>query len=444
MRKFFYFRGKIMKISKLFLVTILTVIFAFSVISFTACNTDDGKLEVSDDEYTLTLKGLYRIDDSIAGDDKTVALPDVVITKKQVKELYKTKPVNYTSNDPAYASDKTDDDGNLIPHSLKGVYLEDLMAKYSDSMAISEYGSLTLNAADGYVTVATSEVFDSHNGAHGSKMIIAFEYDGVSLNAKERSGALRAVFPNQIANVWAKKLTVIEFSKEILTTPAVYEFSVFEALDVSDYGGGYEADKVTGNGTYHYTYSGIQISKLIGVDKVLKGITGADKMCVFGWDYNDATDKYTEYKVWTKYDVFNNGYILTSGVKDDDSASTLTRTPVFDGPDFGAGMTVKNLLSLSVFHSAVVVMDTAMTRWDPNADGDADGKFSVRDLLTHLNMYDDDNAYVITKPNGDTLSLTYAQITAAKVGKNATSGKYELHYDTNATIEFAKIGIVMD
>lgn len=432
-----------MKRSKFFLAALLAVILILSVISFTACEKNDGIPQVSDDEYTLTLKGLYRIDESIAGDDKTVALPDVVITKKQVKELYNTKPVSFTSDNPVFASDKTDDDGNPIPHSLKGVYLEDLLAEYSNSMAISEYGSLTLNATDGYVTVATGEVFDSHNGAHGSKMIVAFEYDGIALNVKERSGALRAVFPNQIANVWAKKLNVIEFSKEILTTPAVYEFSVLEALDFATYGGGYEADKVTENGTYHYSYSGIQISKLIGVDKILQGITDADKMCAFGWDYNDATDKYSEYKVWTKYDVFNNGYILTSGVKDDDSVSTLTRTPVFDGPSFGAGMTVKNLLSLSVFHSAVVVMDTAMTRWDHNADGVTDGKFNVRDLLTHLNMYDDDNNYVITELDGDKVNLTYAQITAAKVSKNTASDMYEITYGNNVTIEFAKIGIVV-
>ena len=70
-------------------------------------------------------------------DADNTPLADAVITKKQIKELYKTKPVNYTSYSPSYASDKTDDNGNPIPHTLKGVYLEDIIAAYTEGAPIT-------------------------------------------------------------------------------------------------------------------------------------------------------------------------------------------------------------------------------------------------------------------------------------------------------------------
>lgn len=414
-----------MKKFKTFAAVVILSVFALSLFGFAACNNSPA--QSSDDEYTLELKGMIGANGE--------SLSDVTVTKKQIKELFETKPVVYTDETPAYASDKTDDDGNLIPHTLKGVYLEDIMTEFTESAPISEYGSLTLNATDGYVSIATEEVFNSDG--RGSKMIVAFEYDGVVLNEKEKSGALRAVFPDQIANVWAKKLKTIEFSVDILATPTVYSFSVLETLDPATYGGSYYSLD-----TADVTYSGIKISELIGADNVLKGVSELDKMCIVGWDFNSDTNKYSEYVSWTKYQVYNGGYLLTSGVKDGDPAWTLTRTPVFDGPDFSSGMTVKNVLSISVFHSAVVSLDTAMRRYDPDIDGQIDGKFSIKDLLIHLNMFDDDNEYVVTKSNGATVPLTYNQMLAAKVSIN-DDGKYILNYDTNKTAEFVKVAIAM-
>lgn len=420
-----------MKTSKIFS-AILVLILALSLFCFTACNDDNndnpsGSVTVADEDYALTLKGMVNAEGE--------TLDDVVITKKQIKKLFETKPAEFTSENPAIASDKTDDDGNPIPHTLKGVYLEDLMAEFSSSAPISEYGSLTLNATDGYVSIATEEVFNSLG--HGSKMIVAFEYDGITLTEKEKSGALRAIFPSQIANVWAKKLNVIEFSIDILATPTVYSFSVLETLDTAAYGGNYDITEEDGA----LNLSGIKVSKLIGADNVLKGVSELDKMCIVGWDFDSATEKYSEYVGWTKYDVFNGGYLLTSGTKVGDPDWTLTRTPVFDGPDFNAGMTVKNVLSMSAFHSSVVCLETAMKRYDADIDGVTDGKFAIKDLLILLNMYDEDNSYNVNKVDGTNVSLTYAQITAAKVSKS--DGKFVLTYDTNKTIEFAKLGIAI-
>ncbi len=64
-----------------------------------------------------------------------------------------------------------------IPHTVKGVYLEDLLADYTESAPINVYGRATLYATDGYVAVATDEVFDS-DGRGNLKMVIALEFDG--------------------------------------------------------------------------------------------------------------------------------------------------------------------------------------------------------------------------------------------------------------------------
>lgn len=416
-----------MRSNKFILAIVLVLILVLSALTFTACNDkNDTVITVSDDDYTLTLSGMVNADGT--------ALADAVITKKQIKELYKTNPVNYTSESPAFASDKTDDNGNPIPHTLKGVYLEDLIAAYTEGAPITSYGSLTLNATDGYVTMATEDVFNS--ATRGSKMIIAFEYDGITLGVKQKSGALRAVFPNQIANVWAKKLNVIEFSTDILQTPQVQSFSIIETLiKNSAYVGNYNAVEADGS----YTYSGLKVSELIKAD-VYKNVGEFDKMCVVAWDFDDASNKYKEYVAWTKYDVYNGGYILTEGTKTGDPDWTLDRKPVFDGPDFNAGMTVKNVLALSAFKSSVVCMETAMKRFDPDEDGVKDSKFSIKDLLVLLNMYDDDNIYTVTKADNGTATLTHAEITAAKVSKNSASN-YVLTYNTNIVIEFTGVSV---
>ena len=116
-------------------------------------------------------------------------------------------------------------------------------------------------------------------------------------------------------------------------------------------------------------------------EHVFKNVGEFDKMCVVAWDFDDASNKYKEYVAWTKYDVYSGGYILTDGTKAGDPDWSLDRKPVFDGPDFNAGMTVKNVLSLSAFKSSVVSMDTAMKRFDPDEDGVKDSKFSIKDLL---------------------------------------------------------------
>lgn len=410
-----------------FFAVVLTLLLLMSLITgLTACKKDENKPVANDDEYTLTLKGM------VDADGQTLA--DTAITKKQIKELYKTKPVDYTADNPCYASDKTDDNGNKIPHTLKGVYLEDLIAEYSAGSTIDAYGSLTLNAADNYVTIATEEIFNS--AGRGSKMIIAFEYDGNMLSEKEKSGALRAVFPDQIANVWCKKLKSIEFSTDILQAPSVNKFTVLEALG-EGYNGSYTIPVTTPNETYNMTYYGLSLKKLL--DARILNAAETDKMYLNAWDYNDATEKYSEYSVWTKYAVFSNGYLLYEEQRGNEQREPMSRAPVFDGPAFEKGMTVKNVLALSVYKTAVVSLTTAMTRFDPDKDNQTDGKFNASDLLRLLNMWDDDNTYAVTPVEGNKVTLSYALMQAAKISKSGDS--FILTYGNNQSVTVKSLEI---
>lgn len=388
-------------------------------LSLVACNGEEGDIIASDDEYTLTLSGLV--------DAEGNPLDDVLITKAMIKEIYQSLPVDYTSANPCYASDKTDDLGNPIPHTLKGVYLEDLLTSYSTSDSIGAYGSLTLIATDSYVTVATEDVFNS--SGRGSKMIIAFEYDGVTLNESEKSGALRAIFPNQIANVWAKKLISIAFSTEILLPPAVNNIYFYELMDPA-FKGSYqifdEVQQVTS------TFFGINIASLINEE--LLNVQSTDKMHLSAWDYNYEQEKYTEYQAWTSYDVYSVGYLLDLVQIGDGEVEDLSRSPVFDGPTFSSGMTVKNVFSMSVFNTSIVSLETAFRRFDTNEDE----TIYVKDILMLLSMYDDDETYEITSTTGEEIEITAEQIFSATIVKSGT--EYIIHYGEEST-DFKQLAI---
>jgi len=399
--------------------------------SLSACKTDDVPevndnvlAETTDDEYTLELKGLI--------DDQGNVLADVLITKAMIKTLYETNPVEYTEEEPCYASDKRDEDNNLIPHSLKGVYLEDVLSELSDSATIDAYGSMTLSATDNYVTVVTEDVFNS--SGRGSKMIIALEYDGISLNTAERSGALRAVFPGQIANTWAKKLKTIEFSTDILLTPSVNQLYFYEYLD-QEYRDSYSiVEDVQPEGTANFTYYGFSLGELI--DGEILNAQASDKMHVSAWDYNSESETWSEYQAWTKYEVYSVGYLLDQVQREEEGVEDLDRSPVFDGPTFSAGMTVKNVLSASVFNSSIVTLETAFRRYDTNTDGE----IWVKDLLLLLRMYDEDDSYIITSLDDTTVEITAEQIFAAKFKFIKDGDEYTFNYDSQS-ISFKKIEV---
>lgn len=409
-----------MRKPKLFTLAILILCVILSFTLFSSCKPNEGGIVVAtDDEYTLTIKGLVDINGN--------PLQDFTITKAKIKELYQLKPVEYTTENPCFASDKTDDFGNPIPHTLKGVYFEDILTEYTQSAEIGTYGSLTLNATDSYVTVATEDVFNS--SGRGSKMIIAFEYDGILLNESEKSGALRAVFPNQIANVWAKKLITIEVSTDILLPPAVNKVFFYELLDEA-YRGSYQIVEEQINTTYF----GIDISLLIEGDGDILPVQSTDKMHLGAWDYNSELQAYSEYQAWTKYDVYSSGFLLDQVQQEGGEIEELSRSPVFDGPEFSSGMTVKNVFSMSAFNTSIVSIETALRRFDTNLDS----KIYLKDILMTLNMYDDDETYEVTPIVGDTIELSAEQVFTSTIEKVGI--EYILHYGEQS-INFKKIAI---
>lgn len=409
-------KGKIFVVFAL----ILAIIGSFALVGCNPALPADEDLivtETTDNAYTLVLSGLVDLEDKV--------LPDISITKAMIKTLYQTKPVNYTAENYCYASDKTDVDGNPIPHTLKGVYLEDILAEFTISSNISKYGSMTLNATDSYVTVATEDIFNS--SGRGSKMIIAFEYDGVQLSTAERSGALRAVFPDQLANSWAKKLNKIEFSTDILLKPAVNKIYFYELLS-SDFDGNCMIQKET----TLLKYYGISIEKLI--EGHILDAQSTDKMHLSAWDYNSESESYSEYQAWTKHDVYSVGYLLDQFQDGEEAIENLSRAPIFDGPTFSAGMTVKNVLSMSVFNASIVSLETAIRRYDTNNDG----IIYTKDILLLLNMYDADDSYVITTIDDTEIELTATQIFTSTITKDAEA--YTLNYGSKST-SFKKIAI---
>lgn len=414
---------------RVFAVAVLAMVFVLlSAVIFVACSPDTNpgteNTVLTDDEYTLTLRGLV--------DSEGNPLADIIITKAQLKALFLTHPVTYTEEEPCYASDKQDDDGNLIPHSIEGVYLEDVLAEYTDSDVIDAYGSMGLYATDTYFTLLTEETFNSTG--RGSKMIIALSYDGIQLNVNEKSGALRAVFPDQIMNAWAKKLQLIEFSTEILATPQANRLYFFETLGNACNGQYTITEEVEGGNTAEFTYYGKSIAELIEAG-ILNAIS-TDKMHLSAWDYNSETEKYTAYSAWTKYEIYSVGYLLNEYEREDEGVEPLTRAPVFDGPTFSSGMTVKNILAVSVFNSAVVSLSTAFERFDTNTDN----SIWVKDILILLNMYEEDNEYTITMIDDTTADLTAEEIFTASLQKEGDGYNF-VYGSESATIKRIAIKI---
>ena len=76
-------------------------------------------------------------------------------------------------------------------------------------------------------------------------------------------------------------------------------------------------------------------------------------------------------------------------------------------------MTVKNVLSLSVYNNAIVCLEKARIRFAENNGNE----FALRKLLDLLNMYDKDDDYIVTSPSGGTLTLTAEKVKTAVIAK---------------------------
>ncbi len=381
-----------MKNKYLILITLLVI--CITLISGCA-KADDKKVQP-----TATTKANNNVDDDYTL-EIVIGEESVKVTKKQIKELASSgKEVSATDDKPVYASDKTDDDGNKIPHTLKGVYLDDILDVYANGKKTEDFAGMTLFAIDGYETVLTEEVYNTNKG--GSKMIIAYEYDGVVLNPDEKSGALRVVLPDQTANSWAKQLSKIELLSNVVVLPETEQIYFAEGLG-ENYEGSYEFKQEVDGVEKEYINYGLSFKKLFDA-----GLLTADEkqdMFVYAWD----GEEYTSTKTYEYYiDAF---FVYGTKEKSDNGEITaVEKSPVFNGSNIKKGMKVKNTLYANTNKKSLVALNTAFAKLDT----DDNKEIALKDLLKAVNMKESASEYAVTDLDGKETTISGEDI------KNAT------------------------
>lgn len=397
--------------------TLLVVVLALILcLAFFGCkDTNDDVVDIPKVEGS--------IDTTYSIDIEGLSTEKLVVSKAQILEIAKTKGVEYTFEEPCFASDKTDDDGNPIPHSLKGVYLDDILELYADGAVSGSYSALTLKAKDGYETVLTSDTYNLEHG--GSKMIVAYEYDGIQLTEQESSGALRAVFPDQVANAWVKKLKTIIFSDAALSPPAPTILNFVEMLGTS-YNGSFDKTISTGAGSSDYTFYGISISKLLE-GGVLNG-EEEDKMYLVAWDFitNGSEFVYREYTNWKSNEYYQNSFLVYEEQRKGGEKEDKNQAPTFDGVNIQKGMSVKNTLALAVKDTALVSLEIAFERYD----AEDDNEISLKSVLQLVNMYKSNVNYTIIDIEENTVTVASSALESATITNE--DGVYTLQYGTNS------------
>ncbi|MFA6866370.1 MAG: molybdopterin-dependent oxidoreductase [Clostridia bacterium] len=394
---------------KSYLILLILVLILSAVVMFGCDKTTDEQPVTNDDGYTIVIKG--------------ISAEDISVTKAQIKAIFAEKPVIFGDDNPVYASDKTDDDGNLIKHTVKGVYLDDVLAIYADGAISGSFSMMTLSASDGYQSILTAETFSEEHG--GSKMIIVLEYDGYLQSPEAKGGALRAVFPDQIANSWAKYLTEIEFSNTVMDIPTVEKVSFLSALGDS-YNGSFDSDEEIGGATKVVSHYGVSVKKLLESNILLGSET--DKMFINAWDYisNGTESTYRPYENWKTYEYYNDAYLVMASQIAGEEKEDEIRAPIFDATNILEGMCVKNVLSLSVGETALVCENVAFTRYDTDSNNSIDFK----DVLTLVKLYKSDSNFTLTCVDNSELPLTSAQIDTATFTKVA--GDYKLNIGSDS------------
>lgn len=357
---------------------------------------DQNLKSAEDDSYILTISG--------------IGVDDIVVTKKQLWDIFSEKPVIFDDEKPVIASDKTDDFGNHIPHRVEGVYLDDVLSEYADGALSGAFSSMTLKSLDGYESVLTSDTYNTEHG--GSKMVLALRYDGETLTENSKSGAIRAIFPNQIANSWAKFLTKIIFGNATLIPPEPTVLNFTEFIDSSLYGQ-FEKTVESGAGSEVVTYYGISLKNLIE-EKILNA-DETDKMFISAWDYiTNGTDSfYREYVNYKSYEIYNDAYLVYETKTAGGEKTPYELSPALNSALMQSGMTVKNVLSLSVKDTALVSLKIAFERYKGEGESVA-----IKDILENISMFDKTASYKITDKTGAESTVSGEDIETATLIKD--------------------------
>ncbi|MCL2675823.1 MAG: molybdopterin-dependent oxidoreductase [Firmicutes bacterium] len=287
----------------------------------------------SDDNYALELEG--------------IAEGTISVTKGELKAFYNAnqdKRVIAISTDRIYVSDKDDQDnpGKKESCTLKGVYLDDVLAFKGIELSSNDFLSMTFFATDGYVKLSSAN-FRTGEGETGSKIIIALEFQGEVLTPDSQSGALRAVLSVQPKNTWIKFLKKITFGDIVLSAPAINNVRLMETLPADYY------DKFTEGS---HIYEGISFAKLLHAETGIMTAAAADVAYIYATDGKIIANEYNVYK-----DAF---LVYTDKEGSTTEAVPVENAPVFYKKGMLSGMKVKGVYAANIKGNALVSMDLFM------------------------------------------------------------------------------------
>ncbi|MCL2630029.1 MAG: hypothetical protein FWD49_00730 [Firmicutes bacterium] len=390
---------------KFFKVTTLLLVLVFAgTLILTACNDGNPNSAISDDDYTLTIKGY--LDDG----------KDLVIKKSVIKEFYAENPDKRAPEDgervAGIRTHKVDGKDELITYEVSGVYLDDILALYGEKTA-SDFDVMTvISLDDGYENILKPDIFDTTKG--GVKMIIALFYEGEELTQESQSGALRAVFPTKANNAWAKHLCEIRFGEtapmQDATTTAYFMETLTDFVDTFSKGNAW--------------YSGVSISALLDA-----GILADNEdlyMFITGFD---EEEDYLVVKNYLNYaSAFLTDKISLTG--ENGQYNALAKSPVFDGADYLNALKISNTAFLTLGKTALVSFAQLAER-HANAQGD----LKVSDILTELNMPKTGLVnYEVKDTNGEMAVLTADIFNSATI--KSEGGNFVLTH-ANGTLNIA-------
>lgn len=380
-------------------ILLLIICLCVSLFAFVGCNQQKH----TDDDYVLTLVGLEK--------------NDIEVTKGQIRNLFKTKPVEL---DKVVSADKTDSKTlEKIEYSVKGVYLNDIIETFAKGYNCNDYGSIKMFAEDKVNTTLSKSSYDKSKG--GTDIIIALEFNGKNLVKGGEEGALKAVLPNQPNAYWTKFLYKIEFFENASQSANPTKLTILENLDSLETLKQSQFDKEK-KGVVS-TYKGIKLQDLIK-NKTINA-TSDDEMRVVAWDYNSGdgqTGKYQIYANTYTYELYSEAFLVFEKLENG-KFEAIEDIPSFDGVQIGKGK-IKGVSSLSVNNDALVCLHNALPRYDSNLNSTC----LVKEVLKEAKMWNG-KSFKLTDINGNSTIFSTKQAESLKFEK--IQNEYFVNIDGN-------------
>jgi hypothetical protein len=394
---------------KKFLITLVIVAIVACPFLLFACNNGNGYengestwTPIDDSGYVLTIRGLRSETDVIE------------ITKGEIVALYEA--LLSVESRPAYLRGESDifvAEGRNA-RRVKGVYLNDILAKYDTVLSSASFYTLGITSYGGReFNVLPATVFNPEIG--GSNMIIAFWLDGRYLNQADvyNNGALRAIFPNQSANTWWKRIQTLQLGNAAVSfvQPPVTQIYFLETLPQNYFG------TFTNRNMLHH---GLSLEALFDSGKL--GGEANDFVYITAWDFNESKNLHELFfRIRRQQDITNAFIVFEQPAVSDPNQ---TRRFVLDGEDMPHTLRVSNTAALTVGSTAIVTLSMMFEVYQSNGIMEMSNLFEYFQLPT-------DGYYTIETDNG-TVQLSGEML------KNATlkdiDDNFKLTYGNNQTL----------